>query len=36
MSAMDACRVALIEPLTDDLETIAALMTVVDAKLDVD
>ncbi len=36
MHPLAACRVALIEPLTDDPETIAALMAVVNAKLDVE
>lgn len=36
MNAMDACRAALIEPLSDDEDTVEALMAVVDAKLDVD
>ncbi len=31
---VDACRAAIIEPLTDDEETVAALMEVVRAKLD--
>jgi nitric oxide reductase NorQ protein len=30
---MEACRAALVEPLTDDLETTAALMEVVRATL---
>ena len=29
----DACRAALVEPLTDDPETLAALMEVIDATL---
>ncbi len=33
MSASDACRAALVEPLTDDQETIDALMEVVNATL---
>lgn len=31
MDPLDACRAALVEPLTDDVETAAALMEVVDA-----
>ena len=36
MSATEACRSALIEPLTDDVDTVEALMGVVDAKLDLE
>ena len=31
MAPLDACRAALVEPLSDDAETVAALMEVVDA-----
>ncbi len=33
LPTMDACRVAIVEPLTDDIETIAALTTVAEACL---
>lgn len=33
MPALDACHAALVEPLTDDAETIAALREVIDANL---
>jgi len=36
LSRADACRAALVEPLTDDAETVAALMQVVAAKFPVD
>ncbi|MCP4488422.1 MAG: CbbQ/NirQ/NorQ/GpvN family protein [Gammaproteobacteria bacterium] len=34
-NAVDACRAAIIEPLSDDEETVSALMEVVHAKLDI-
>jgi hypothetical protein len=33
MAEPDACRAALVEPLTDDPQTIAALTEVIDASL---
>ena len=33
MDYRDACRAALVEPLTDDEETLAALLEVIDATL---
>ncbi|WP_444995245.1 CbbQ/NirQ/NorQ/GpvN family protein [Aliikangiella sp. IMCC44359] len=36
MNPIAACQAALIEPLSDDIEVVNALMTVVKAKLDID
>ncbi len=36
MNPLEACRAAMIEPLSDDEETVEALMTVVNAMLDVE